>query len=139
IILLDELITSIGDDRQIMAVVAHELGHARGHHGMQQLLQSSAVGAFWSLYVGDVSHLLAAAPAALVQARFSQDLEQQADDYAAALLARKGMSPGLLADALEKLAARHRGSWEGGYLASHPSTAERLRHLRSLAAAYNAK
>ena len=82
-------------------------------HGLQLLLQSSAVGAFWTLYIGDISTLLAAAPAAVVQARYSQDLERQADDYGAALLIHNGMSPALLADALKKLAASHAGSSNG--------------------------
>ena len=137
--MLDELITSIGDDQQILAVFAHELGHAHGRHGLQLLLQSSAVGAFWTIYVGDISNLLAAAPAAVVQARYSQDLEQQADDYGAALLEHNGMSPALLADALKKLAESHSGSSKGGYLSSHPSTDKRMRHLRLLAASFKAK
>ena len=124
-------------DPEILAVFAHELGHAHGRHGLQLLLQSSAVGAFWTLYVGDISSLLAAAPAAVVQARYSQDLEQQADDYGAALLMRNGMSPALLAGALKKLAESHSGSSEGGYLSSHPSTDERMRHLRQLAASFS--
>jgi Zn-dependent protease with chaperone function len=139
IIVLDDLITSIGDDQQTLAVLAHELGHAHGRHGLQLLLQSSAVGAFWTLYVGDISNLLAAAPAAVVQARYSQDLEQQADDYGAALLMHNGMSPALLADALKKLAESHSASSKGGYLSSHPATDERLRHLRLLAASFKAK
>jgi len=133
IIVLDDLITSIDDDQQILAVFAHELGHAQGHHSLQNLLHSSAVGAFWTIYVGDISTLLAAAPAALVQARYSQDLERQADDYGAALLVHNGMSPALLADALKKLADSHAGTSAGGYLSSHPSTDERMRHLRNLA------
>jgi Zn-dependent protease with chaperone function len=132
IIVLDGLITSIGDEQQILAVLAHELGHAHGRHGLQLLLQTSAVGAFLTLYIGDISHLLAAAPAAVMQARYSQDLEQQADDYGAALLLRNGMSPGLLADALKKLVDAHPGSSGDGYLSSHPSTGERMRHLRLL-------
>jgi Zn-dependent protease with chaperone function len=138
IIVLDDLITSIADDPQILAVFAHELGHAHGRHSLQLLLHSSAVGAFWTIYVGDISTLLAAAPAALVQARYSQDLEQQADDYGAALLAHNGMSPALLADALKKLSASHAGT-SGGYLSSHPSTDERMRHLLLLAASFKAK
>jgi Zn-dependent protease with chaperone function len=134
IIVLDDLLTLIGDDPQIMAVFAHELGHAHGRHGLQLLLQTSAVGAFWTLYVGDISNLLAAAPAAIVQAKYSQDLEEQADDYGAALLIRNGMSPALLADALKKLAESRSQSASGGYLSSHPSTDERMRHLRRLAA-----
>ena len=93
IIVLDDLITSIGDDQQTLAVLAHELGHAHGRHALQLLLQSSAVGAFWTLYIGDISQLLAVAPAAVVQARNSQALERQADDYGAALLLDNGMSP----------------------------------------------
>jgi Zn-dependent protease with chaperone function len=133
IIVLDDLIKSIGDDHQTLAVLSHELGHAHGRHGLQLLLQTSAVGAFWTFYIGDISHLLAAAPAAVVQARYSQDLEQQADDYGAALLLHNGMSPGLLADALKKLVALHPGSSNEGYLSSHPSTDARMRHLRQLA------
>jgi Zn-dependent protease with chaperone function len=133
IIMLDELVTSIGDDQQILAVVAHELGHAHGYHGLQLLLRSTAVGAFWSLYIGDISQLLAAAPAAVVQARYSQDLEREADDYGASLLVRNNMSPELLAEVLRKLTKAHPGAAKGGYLASHPSTQERIRHLHVLA------
>ncbi len=136
IVVLDDLLTSIGDDPQILAVFAHELGHAHGRHGLQLLLQSSAVGAFWTLYVGDISSLLAAAPAAIVQARYSQDLERQADDYGAALLMHNGMSPALLADALKKLAESQSGGSKGGYLSSHPSTDERMRHLRLLGVSF---
>jgi Zn-dependent protease with chaperone function len=138
IIVLDELITVIGDDQQILAVFAHELGHAHARHGLQMLLQSSAVGAFLAFYVGDVSQLLALAPAAVVQARYSQNFEQQADDYASALLLQNRMSPGLLADALRKLAQSHPSSGTGGYLSSHPSTAARIRRLRLLGASFSA-
>jgi Zn-dependent protease with chaperone function len=134
IIVLDDLVTTVGDDRQILAILAHELGHAHGHHGMQMLLQSSAVGAFLTIYVGDFSQLLAAAPAAVLQAKYSQDLEQQADDYGAAVLRFNGMSPQLLAAALQQLVHSHPESMSGGFLASHPSSDERIRHLQLLAA-----
>jgi hypothetical protein len=135
IILLDDLITCVGEDREILAVLAHELGHAHGRHGLQMLLRSSVLGAFLTIYVGDISHLLAAAPAALLQARYSQDFEQQADAYGARLLLLNGLSPALLADALMKLSAARPDQSKGGYLSSHPSTAERLRRLRGLDAA----
>lgn len=130
IIVLDDLITALDDDQHTLAVLAHELGHAHERHGLQMLLRSSAVGAFLTFYVGDISTLLAAAPAAVVEARYSQEFERQADDYAAALLRHSGMSPGLLADALTKLAQLQPASSKGGYLASHPATDERIRRLR---------
>jgi Zn-dependent protease with chaperone function len=139
IIVLDDLITSIDDDQRILAVFAHELGHAHGRHSLQLLLQSSAVGAFWTFYVGDISGLLAAAPAAVVQANYSQEFERQADDYGAAVLMHNGMSPALLADALKKLTASRPEGSKGGYLSSHPSTDERMRHLRELAASFEKK
>jgi Zn-dependent protease with chaperone function len=130
IIVLDDLITALGNDQQTLAVLAHELGHAHERHGLQMLLRSSAVGAFLTFYVGDISTLLAAAPAAVVEARYSQEFERQADDYAAALLRHNGMSPALLADALTKLAQLQPALSKGGYLASHPATDERIRRLR---------
>jgi Zn-dependent protease with chaperone function len=131
IILLDDLVTQIDSDPQVLAVLSHELGHVHGRHSLQLMLQSSAVGAFWTFYVGDISGLLAAAPAAVVQAHYSQDLERQADDYAAALLVQNGMSPALLADALKKLTESHPVASQPGFLSSHPSTVERMRRLRA--------
>jgi Zn-dependent protease with chaperone function len=136
IVILDDLVTLMDDDEQILATLAHEAGHAHGHHGMQLLLQSSIVGSFLAFYVGDISSLLAVAPATLVQARYSRDLERQADDYGAAVLARNGMSPALLADALDKLRKSHRETAQIAYLSSHPATEERMRHLRAAGAAF---
>ncbi len=134
IILLDDLVNSMKDDRQIMAVLSHESGHANAHHSLQLLLQSSAVGAFLTLYIGDISTLLAAAPTAILQAKYSQKLEQEADDYGAALMSANGMSPALLADALRTILASHPEASKEGYLSSHPSTEARMKHLRALAA-----
>jgi Zn-dependent protease with chaperone function len=131
IIVLDELVTML-DDRQLLATFAHEAGHAHGHHGMQMLLQSTAVGAFLAFYIGDISGLLVVAPATLMQAKYSRDLEAQADDYGAAVLRLNGMPPALLAEVLDKLAKSHREAAQAGYLSTHPATVERMRHLRAL-------
>lgn len=136
VVLLDDLVASMNDDRLILAVLAHELGHVSRRHTLRLILQSSAVGAFLTFYVGDVSQLLAAAPAAALQARYSRELETEADDYGAALLARNGLSPALLADALERLVqTTHEQAHPAveGYVASHPPTDERMKHLRALA------
>ena len=133
IVLLDDLVTQRDDDRKTMAVLSHEAGHAHGRDGLQLLLRSSAVGAFLAFYLGDVSQLLAAAPAALVQAKYSQSLEWQADEYGSALLRANGMSPALLADALQQLSKSHPETSGVAYLKSHPPTMERMRRMRELA------
>jgi Zn-dependent protease with chaperone function len=133
IVVLDELVDAVGDDAHVLAVLAHELGHAHERHGLQLLLRSSAVGALLTFYVGDISQWLVVAPTVLVQARYSQEFEREADDYAAALLKKVGLSPALLADDLTELAKLKPESTGGGYLSNHPSTDARIRRLKGLA------
>jgi Zn-dependent protease with chaperone function len=115
-----------------MAALAHELGHAHGRHSLRSLLQSSVLGTFLAFYVGDFSSVLAVAPATLLHAKYSRELEQQADDYAAIVLRFNGMSPVLLAEALKKLAASHQGNGDVGYMSTHPAIDERVRHLNAV-------
>lgn len=137
IILLDDLVKIVDDDQQILAALAHELGHAHARHGLRLLLQSSVLGTFLALYAGDFSSVLAVAPATILHARYSRELEEQADDYAATVLRFNGMPPALLAEALKKLAASHQGKVDTGYLSTHPATDERVRHLYGPAASGN--
>ena len=105
-VLLDELVELADNDEQILAVLAHELGHVRHRHSVRLLVQSTAVGAVLAWWIGDFSSVIAAAPAALMQARFSRDLEADADHYAAARLKAHAISPARLAEMLEKLQAQ---------------------------------
>lgn len=136
LVVTDDLLKLAGDDDEVIAVLAHELGHTAHRHGLRMLLQGSAVGMFLTFYVGDVSTLLAAAPAALLQARYSRGMENEADAYGAAMLRENRLSPELLATMLERLEASHRGRSGdlSEYLSSHPETAARVRALRGAAA-----
>jgi hypothetical protein len=134
VILLDALAERCSDE-EIFAVLGHELGHVEHRHGVRLLLQGSLVGIVAAWWLGDLSGLLAAAPVALLQSRYSRDFEKEADAYAVRLLKANGLSPALLADALEKLALAH-GQRTGerhwiDYLSSHPATGERLQALRA--------
>lgn len=135
LIVTDELVALAGADPSVLAVLMHELGHAHQRHGVRMLLQGSATALFMAWYLGDISSLLASAPAALVQAGYSRDMEREADDFAVKLLRARGQSPGLLADMLEKLSVAHgeghaTRSGPMGWLSSHPDTAERIARLR---------
>jgi Zn-dependent protease with chaperone function len=136
VVVLDELTILLTDD-QVAAVLAHELGHAHERHGLQMLLRSSVVGAFLTFYVGDISQLLTAAPVALIEARYSQEFEREADDEGAALLRAHGWSPTLLADALDRLATARPDLASGGYLSSHPATTARIARIREAGIAGN--
>jgi len=134
IIATDALVELMPDDRDVLAVLAHEAGHVARRHGLRKVIQSSMVAILITWYVGDVSALVATAPSVLIQAQYSRDLERDADAYAADTLELNGLSVGHLANALERLAQAHKGDGAStgplSYLSSHPATAERLAWLR---------
>lgn len=136
IVLLDELAKLTQDNNEIIAVLAHERGHVERRHAMRMVLQSSAVGLVLAWYVGDVSSLLATAPAIIMQAKYSRDMEREADEYAERTLKFNALSPCLLASILNKLEAAHQAANKPAqpgaqkievldYLSSHPATPER--------------
>lgn len=135
IVVTDDLVRLSADDREIIAVLAHEVGHVARRHGVRRLAQGMTLTVLLSWYVGDVSTLAAAAPTVLLTTKYSRDFEREADDYAAQLLAANGISSAYLASILERLEAAHtrrtgEGRMQFGYISTHPATAERLARLR---------
>ncbi len=134
IVLTDDIVRLARDDRELLGILAHEVGHVEERHGLRLLFQSSGVALMIAWYVGDVGSLAAAAPTALLQAKYSRDFERAADSFAADRLRRNGISPSHIADILERLErdrARAGRSLALEYLASHPATDERIHWLRA--------
>jgi Zn-dependent protease with chaperone function len=136
IVITDELVALATDDEEILAVLAHELGHLNRRHSLRMLIQGSIVAFVVAWYVGDVSSVAAGFPAFLLQARYSRNHEREADGFAAAMLKANGISPRRLGDMLGKLEAAHRAVREGSeprpaadYTSSHPGTRERIEAL----------
>jgi Zn-dependent protease with chaperone function len=150
IVLLDELVNLSDNDTQLFGVLAHELGHVEKRHGVRTLLQTSIVGLAMTWWLGDISTLLASAPAALIGAKYSRDMEREADDYGKGLLVNQGLSAcemGRLLEKMEaqiaKLSAKPKSSNKTNdaqknteqanqvldYLSSHPATPERMHVL----------
>ena len=139
IVMLDELVALAKDNNEIIAVLAHERGHVERRHAMRMVLQSSVVGLVLTWYVGDISSLLATAPAIIMQAKYSRDMEREADEYAERTLQLNALSPCALANILKKLEAAFQAANKPGkptqpgakeievldYLSSHPATQER--------------
>ena len=137
IMMTDELVDLADNEEEILAVLAHEVGHIQHRHLLRRLISGTVTGAAATLIVGDASGVLAAIPATLADLSYSRDMESEADAYAVDLLRANGLSPTLLADMLEKLEAAHgeRGadenSWVNSYLSTHPDTLERVRVIRA--------
>ncbi|MDR1350457.1 MAG: M48 family metallopeptidase [Zoogloeaceae bacterium] len=139
IVLLDELVAlEKMSDAEILAVLAHELGHVRLRHGTRQLIQSSVVAAAAAAYLGDLSSAISGFTAFVLESGYSRNMEREADAYAVATLTHLNASPEALASALEKLEAFYtRGEKKSDrkkytdWLNSHPDTQERVRWIRN--------
>ncbi len=77
----------------VLGVLAHELGHVKHRHGMQNLISSSALALVSGALIGDYSSLLAGLPVLLGQAGFSRDAEREADAESRRFMRAAGLSP----------------------------------------------
>lgn len=138
IVLLDELVALAEDDEQILAVLAHERGHAAGRHGLRALVRSTVIGAFTAWWFGDVSNLLVLGPTLLLNSEYSRTLEDAADGHAVALLQAHRIPPQRLSEMLHKLETAHAADnaddprWLR-YLGTHPGTDERIQRIEKSA------
>lgn len=143
IVVTDDLVLLSDDERALLGVLAHELGHIEKRHAMRRLLQALGVGVLVNLAVGDVSSVLAAAPGVLLDQKYSRDFEREADEYAIDMLHANHVPLTPMAALFEKMhemdAAQAKAAGgnreidgEDGvdYLSSHPSDAERIARLR---------
>lgn len=108
IVFTDELIELAEDDREVLAVYLHEVGHARNRHAETAILQNASWLVLLTLVTGDVSGVssyVISLPLLVSQLAFSRELETDADTYAIDALLAHGISPHHLADMLEKMIA----------------------------------
>ncbi len=123
-------------DEAVTAVLAHEAGHVQRRHGIRLVLQNSLIGMVLAWLVGDPGSVMATAPAVLLEAKYSRDLEREADAYAVAVLDANGIQRRHFARMLMLLEqdasdrANDRRGTTMRYLSTHPVTAERLEALR---------
>lgn len=132
VVVLDRLVDVASDD-QVVAVIAHELGHVAHNHAMRRLIQDAVVSTVVASYLGDFSTAAASATALALNAGYSREFELQADRYAAERLREAGRDPLELIALLEKIS--HRGGSGASALASHPDVAARANAIRRFVAA----
>lgn len=97
-VVTDELIQLAKNDTEIVAVLAHELGHIEGRHAFRQSIQSALAGLVLAAATGDVSAVASGLPGALMQMRYSRQHETEADAFALAALQKACLPPKAFAD-----------------------------------------
>lgn len=128
IVVLDRLVAQASDE-QVIAVIAHELGHLAHHHPMRRLIHDAVISTAVAAYVGDLSAAVASATALVLSASYSRDYELEADRYAAERLIASGRDPLVLVALLEKLDRRTGGA---SLISTHPDLAARTAALRRI-------
>lgn len=134
IIATDELVELASNDEEVLAVLAHEIGHVHHRHSLRLALESSAMALLISTYLGDatqISALSTSLPTVYTQAHYSRDHEQEADSFAFDYLKQAGIPTHRFSDILRKLQAAQGEDGDSAlqYIASHPPTAERIRRF----------
>jgi Zn-dependent protease with chaperone function len=131
VVVTDALVGLARHDDEVLAVVAHELGHVQHRHSLRLALQGIGAGAILVAVTGDIGSVTdraAGLPSLLLQSGYSRDMEREADAYALAWLESACIPPARFADILGRL---DDDASDTGRLDSHPGTRERIEPFRA--------
>lgn len=130
------LMDRMSEDPELAFIVGHELSHIEHEHQRRAINNAVVASTAASVLLGDSSDLLnfaANVMYTLWSRGYGRDQEREADAEGVRMMARAGFQPRAALDALEKLGG---GSQSGltEWLATHPSTPERIQRLERLIA-----
>ena len=131
IIMTDALFELAENDEQLLAILAHEMGHVENRHGLRSLFQNSITALFMAGVLGDISSvtsLSVAIPTILVETRYSREFELEADQFAISTLKAKNIDVESLSRILTLLEQTHDQDTniDFDYLSSHPAMNKRI-------------
>lgn len=124
----DRLMAHLDDD-QVLAILAHELGHIKYRHSTRRIVAHGFYNVLLSLFApdrttADMANLMMSQSVVMAHSR---DAERAADQFAFDLLKQTGRSPAAFAKAMEKLADVYKLDRKPtAYASTHPSVAERI-------------
>lgn len=112
IVVTDQLLEVLESRQQLVAVLAHEIGHIKRQHGVRNVIQGLGVAVIFATIVGDVSWLaesiLVTAPTLLQQMSYSRDFEREADRFAMEQLRALNIPGSCLGESLNNIVNFHR-------------------------------
>ncbi|MCB1508446.1 MAG: M48 family metallopeptidase [Hyphomicrobiaceae bacterium] len=128
------LLTRARSPEEVVAVIAHELGHVQNRHAMQLVLGGAGNALILGLVLGDFTGggAVIAASRTILERGYSRNAEREADRFAVDMLNALDANAEPLASFLERIARSPEGSL-GRYLSTHPVTAERSEAIRERA------
>ena len=142
------LLTEMGSEAELAAVLGHEIVHADAAHGARQ--QSKGVltqaGMLAAMIYGSsqaessggqqIAMILPQLGAQLITTKYSRDAERESDLYGMRYMSAAGYNPEgavELQETFVQLSKDRRSDWLSGLFASHPPSAERVAKNRATA------
>ncbi|WP_159436552.1 M48 family metallopeptidase [Pseudovibrio sp. Tun.PSC04-5.I4] len=139
ITILSNTLEIVDGPDELAAVLAHELGHVKHRHSMQQLINVAGTGFVFSMFIGDFTggSIIASLGETMLDSSYSRDMEREADAFAISMLEQAQVGSTGLAGFLKKIASEHEAenslTKALSFLSSHPPTRERVDALNTLA------
>ena len=138
IVFTDEMVKMAEHGNELVAVLAHEIGHIVCRHGMRMAIQDSLLAFALLAMTGDVSgtsELFMGLPVMLTQLSYSREFEAEADGYALEYLRSRSIAPVHFARLMRRIEEKKKSAFGksesewAGYLSTHPMTEERVRRF----------
>jgi Zn-dependent protease with chaperone function len=105
-IFTDEIVYLSRNDNELLAVLAHEIGHVKYRHSLRAAIQGSVISFGVAMLTGDISaagSLLAALPTLITTMSYSRDFEREADDNSLVFLDANNIPRHSFIDLMERL------------------------------------
>ncbi len=146
IVVTDGLVELLAEDRQVLAVIAHEIAHVKERHSLRQIVEIVGISVLAAIVFGANEAIIEEASAIAVDLwalNMSRDFERDADLLGVELLREANIDPAHFKAALEKLThylcknipvSQIEDCLEdqsGNWLSTHPTGAERLEYLNA--------
>jgi Zn-dependent protease with chaperone function len=105
-IFTDEIVKLAERNEELVAILAHEVGHIHHRHSLRAMIQNSVIGIAYVMVVGDASavgDLFVGLPVVAATLAYSRDHELEADRFAVGYLDRHGIDRHAFVDILQRM------------------------------------
>lgn len=129
------LLKDTDSPEEIAGVLAHEIQHVLLRHGMRLIVQHMSMAFIIAALSGDASGMISyglQAAQTLQTLSYGREAEHQADEEGLALLQHAHIDPNGMMTFFSKVSQAQPDHSPLRYLSTHPSTEDRLRHLKDL-------
>jgi len=124
ILVVTDALVRLASEEELLAVLAHEAGHARHRHPLQMMVRGHALTLATGL-IGGHDNPIQGVTQGLVGNAYSRAFEHQADREALAVLRRLNLTPTPFFSILDKLERQQGKTDAPSFLLTHPSNRER--------------